>query len=1019
MFSIAPASPGIFSVQFGLGNAIAINPDGSLAGPAPMIGGLRSQPAAPGGVLVILATGLGEVDMPLANGQNSSDKIRNTILTPTVLVGGRRATVLFSGLSPQFVGVNQVNVMLPENVDFSPAAPLQIEIASVLSVENVTIATRTPNMGERQAPTIDTPAPLKRLPLSLRPSALPAGSHPSFPAYDGDPFSVTFPVTVTDNVTTQDVLNKYILPVIFAMGFDHGQNSLALPPANGINLARANFDGLAKTVADEYKKNPQLLRPNTQQMINAFLSREGSTAVDQALLTGEGMTLSQFIAGIERLEIQYPFLQVDNGVPIEHSLVYATRWEQQGITTIRGSLVNRYVIANENRDLVQYAISCAILALLEIPGVSQILGKTPPEDGPYLVLLPYGTDAAGIIQLRYAYRMVFDTITYGHEGRFILWLDAETQKILKLDPLFDVASSSGVTYNRDPGVGTTTTDFQVDPSSGGQYTLKLAGMANRVDYQGNGYDALDVSISDAANGSSATFANFNQAPINDPVQALCGTGTNKAFQQVNFFGVLSTYYQNALSLSIYTPFPKIGGVAADPPTPWNPKVESASAGCNAWSSMDYGACSGYFDMSCPNQVGTFMNFAHDNTVVGHELAHSITPRFTQARPSNWCGMGVCSIPLGWGVFHDLADFWADHFESTNCTAGWVAKNLGGAVNASLNCAMSDEDGGLPRLHTVTVPFNPAAAGDHFPEHRALGNFGGGYADGQIGAAALWQLRIGMRSKCRPSGLPQFGVRFARALKQTGFFGAAPPLSDTAVYRYLYDLEHALVDQWATSGSPMGPPAFAHNGPHTTNKVTAGFARAGIFLVPYQCMDGDPMNNDPMFCPTENTGDAVIDIDDNDVSNDFFVNGVSHPTFDFLKLGGVAPTFLVWTGPRFKLDGTMGASTLNNPAICNTKFNVDVAPDPAFPGGSTISSGFINVLTDPTAGGTVQCYGTWTPTAAQWTALQAGGVGTRIYYRATTRNAADANQRVSTQPGNGLWTVPPPYAVITADGKSDY
>ena len=80
---------------------------------------------------------------------------------------------------------------------------------------------------------------------------------------------------------------------------------------------------------------------------------------------------------------------------------------------------------------------------------------------------------------------------------------------------------------------------------------------------------------------------------------------------------------------------------------------------------------------------------------------------------------------------------------------------------------------------------------------------------------------------------------------------------------------------------------------------------------------------------------------------------------------------------------------------------------------------MTVPTDPTAGGTVQCYGTWTPTAAQWTALQAGGAGTRLYYRATTRNAVDANERISTQPGKGLWTVPPPYAVITVDGKSDY
>ena len=67
----------------------------------------------------------------------------------------------------------------------------------------------------------------------------------------------------------------------------------------------------------------------------------------------------------------------------------------------------------------------------------------------------------------------------------------------------------------------------------------------------------------------------------------------------------------------------------------------------------------------------------------------------------------------------------------------------------------------------------------------------------------------------------------------------------------------------------------------------------------------------------------------------------------------------------------------------------------------------------------QCFGTWTPTAAQWTALQAGGTETKIYYRARTQNGSGGNERLSTSPGNGLWTVTPPYAVFTADGQSDY
>ena len=67
----------------------------------------------------------------------------------------------------------------------------------------------------------------------------------------------------------------------------------------------------------------------------------------------------------------------------------------------------------------------------------------------------------------------------------------------------------------------------------------------------------------------------------------------------------------------------------------------------------------------------------------------------------------------------------------------------------------------------------------------------------------------------------------------------------------------------------------------------------------------------------------------------------------------------------------------------------------------------------------QCYGKWKPTAPEWTKLQEGGAGTLIYYRARTQKRTGGNERVSTLPGNGLWSVPPPYAVITATGQPDY
>jgi len=54
---------------------------------------------------VLLAGGLGETDSLPKDGANSLDKLRVTQGQPTVLIGGREAKVLFSGLSPQFVAV--------------------------------------------------------------------------------------------------------------------------------------------------------------------------------------------------------------------------------------------------------------------------------------------------------------------------------------------------------------------------------------------------------------------------------------------------------------------------------------------------------------------------------------------------------------------------------------------------------------------------------------------------------------------------------------------------------------------------------------------------------------------------------------------------------------------------------------------------------------------------------------------------------------------------------------------------
>lgn len=137
---VGPFSPGIFAIG---SIAVAQNVvDASVAAPVGAIPGVQTHPATIGDPygLAILCTGLGAVDSPVASGASSSDVLRHTVTVPTVLVGGKPATVLFSGLSPQFVGVNQINITLPPGTPTGDAVPLQISVGGITTTNTITIA---------------------------------------------------------------------------------------------------------------------------------------------------------------------------------------------------------------------------------------------------------------------------------------------------------------------------------------------------------------------------------------------------------------------------------------------------------------------------------------------------------------------------------------------------------------------------------------------------------------------------------------------------------------------------------------------------------------------------------------------------------------------------------------------------------------------------------------------------------------------------------------------------------------
>jgi len=101
---VLAAQPGIINYSSG-GNTYGaiLHADYSLA--------TTASPATAGETVLIYGTGLGAVSTPQQDG--TAAKGESTIALPTVTIGGTAAMVTFSGLAPGFVGLNQVNIMIP------------------------------------------------------------------------------------------------------------------------------------------------------------------------------------------------------------------------------------------------------------------------------------------------------------------------------------------------------------------------------------------------------------------------------------------------------------------------------------------------------------------------------------------------------------------------------------------------------------------------------------------------------------------------------------------------------------------------------------------------------------------------------------------------------------------------------------------------------------------------------------------------------------------------------------------
>jgi uncharacterized protein (TIGR03437 family) len=127
--TVAAAEPAIFTTDSsGQGQGEIYDyvsaTDQPLAGPA--------HPAKAGDVLIIYCGGLGAV-VPAIDAGVAVDRLIQTVNPVGVTIGGVPSNVLFSGLTPNYTGLYQVNVMVPAGLSPGDGVPVVLSVAGVSS----------------------------------------------------------------------------------------------------------------------------------------------------------------------------------------------------------------------------------------------------------------------------------------------------------------------------------------------------------------------------------------------------------------------------------------------------------------------------------------------------------------------------------------------------------------------------------------------------------------------------------------------------------------------------------------------------------------------------------------------------------------------------------------------------------------------------------------------------------------------------------------------------------------------
>ncbi len=131
---VAAADPALFTLNYGTGNAVAVNQDGTINS--------DENPAPRGSIVVLYATGEGQTSPAGVTGQAAAAPFPLPVLPVSVTITNIPATVLFAGEAPGFVGLMQINAQVPSGFVPTGDLPIVLSVGTYQSPAGVTIAVK-------------------------------------------------------------------------------------------------------------------------------------------------------------------------------------------------------------------------------------------------------------------------------------------------------------------------------------------------------------------------------------------------------------------------------------------------------------------------------------------------------------------------------------------------------------------------------------------------------------------------------------------------------------------------------------------------------------------------------------------------------------------------------------------------------------------------------------------------------------------------------------------------------------